>query len=34
MRPFEPEVPQQYLGLLDSKRGFTTEMPIILEDWK
>lgn len=30
---FEPEVPQQHLGLLDSKRGFTVEIPIILEDW-
>lgn len=31
---FEPEIPQQFLGLIDSRRGFTVETPIILEDWK
>jgi len=31
---FEPELAQQHLSLIDSKRGFTGEFPIILEDWK
>ena len=31
---FAPEPIQQYMGLIDSKRGFTVEVPIILEDWK
>lgn len=31
---FSPEPPQQHLELIDSKRGFTLNAPIILEDWK
>jgi len=31
---FEPEPPQQHLELIDSKRGFSLNAPIILEDWQ
>ena len=31
---FKPEPPQQQFQLQDSKRGFTVNTPVILEDWK
>jgi len=31
---FEPDVPKMQFQLLDKKRGFTLNNPIILEDWK